>query len=156
VTASGNLYYVNTSASTTSAQAAAITTFTGSTNSSTTGTSGTGGLDNPSGVALDGLGNVWVANRLSSTLVGGLSEFATTTISGTTTATALSPGGVAGEFGFNDFAALAAQGIVIDSSGNLWLETTGGNALWHIVGAAAPVVTPIALAIKNGTLATRP
>jgi len=159
-TASGNLYYINTSASTTSAPAATITTITGSTNTSTTTAStGAGGLDNPTGVALDGVGNVWVANRLSSTTVGGISEFSVSTNTATppvTTATTLSPGGLAGEFGFNDFNALAAQGIVIDGSGNLWLETTGGNALWHIVGAAAPVVTPIALAIKNGTLATRP
>jgi len=156
VTASGNLYYLNVAASTT----ATVTAVTGSTNTlTTTASTGAGGLDNPTGVALDGLGNVWAANRLSSTTVGGISEFSVTTNTATpavTTATALSPGGLAGEYGFNDFNALAAQGVVIDSSGNLWLETTGGNALWHIVGAAAPVVTPIALAVKNGTLGTRP
>jgi hypothetical protein len=117
-------------------------------------------LDNATGVAVDGVGNVWVVNRLSSSLAGGVSEFVPTTSGTTTTVTALSPGGSAtsqaGEFGFQVDGAAGVEGAQIDASGNLWLSTTAGSYLYHMVGAAAPVVTPVSLALSKAALGTKP
>jgi hypothetical protein len=145
LTASGNLYYMNIG---TSITAPTVTTFTG-----VTTTGGVGGLDGPTGVAIDGVGNVWVFNRPASGSVGGLSAFVPTVSNGSATAVALSP---ATAFGFQADGVVGGDGIAIDSSGNLWINTTSGSFLYHVVGAAAPVVTPTALAIANGTLATKP
>lgn len=152
----GNLIYINSSAS---AATPTVTTFTGTTQAVATGVAGTGGLDNPSGVAIDGLGKVWVANRVSSTTLSGVSAFKPTTdpVSLVTTAVPLSPGGtVAGQFGFQVFGAPSISNLVIDGSGNLWLTNTAGSSLYHMVGAAAPVVTPTSSAFGNSKIATRP
>jgi hypothetical protein len=55
-------------------------------------------------------------------------------------------------------------GAAVDGSGNLWVlnyDTGGpfggtGNVLVQYVGIAAPVVTPTAVALQNGQLASRP
>jgi hypothetical protein len=46
--------------------------------------------------------------------------------------------------------------LAIDGSGNVWVSNNTGNSVTEIVGAAAPVVTPLALAVKNNTLGKRP
>jgi hypothetical protein len=51
-------------------------------------------------------------------------------------------------------------GIAIDGSGNVWVvnladEATPDNVV-EFVGAAVPVVTPLAVGVKNGTLGTTP
>jgi sugar lactone lactonase YvrE len=159
--ASGNLYYLNIAAGTVSMTTTTpvITTFTGSTNTAVATAGGQGGLDSPSGVALDGVGNVWVVNRLSSATSGanGVSEFVpTTTAAGVTTVTPLSPS-AAGVYGFGSGAGIGgANQPVIDGSGNLWITTTAGSYLNFLVGVAAPVVTPTAVALKNNTIAVRP
>ena len=150
----GNLTYTNISSSLT---APTQTTITGSTNTATTGTGGFAGLDLPAGSAIDGKGNVWVANRLSSSAAVGISEFTPNTSGTTPTFTALSEGGsVAGQFGFQGGGASAIMGVTLDGSGNVWYNTTGNSYLYHMVGAAAPVVTPIAQAVANGAIGTRP
>jgi streptogramin lyase len=45
------------------------------------------------------------------------------------------------------------SGIGIDSSGNVWVTN---NTTTEFVGAAAPVVTPLALAVQNNKLGARP
>ena len=102
-----------------------------------------GGLSTPQGLAVDGLDNVWVANFGANTSVTELNN----------SGVALSPakgftgGGMAGPYH-----------IAVDGSGNVWVSnnTTGSNSVTEIVGAAAPVVTPLALAVKNNVLGTRP
>ena len=155
VTASGNLYYVNIAPGTATP---VVTTVTGSTNGVATAPGGTGGLDNPTGVAVDGAGNVWTMNRVASTVTGGLSEFAVSTnASNVTTVTPLSPGGTqAGVFGYQVLGATGTMGVQIDPSGNLWINSTSGSPMYHFFGAAVPVVTPTSLAVKNGALAIRP
>jgi hypothetical protein len=105
-----------------------------------TSTSTGGGLSAPVGVAVDGLGNVWVANSGNSTV----SEFnsAGTAVTASTayaSDTLSTPGGIA-----------------IDSAGSLWVTNTGGNSVTEILGAAAPVVTPAVNAVTNSTLGVRP
>jgi predicted outer membrane repeat protein len=105
-----------------------------------TSTSTGGGLSAPVGVAVDGLGNVWVANSGNSTV----SEFnsAGTAVTASTayaSDTLSTPGGIA-----------------IDSSGSLWVTNTGSNSVTEILGAAAPVVTPTVPAVTNSTQGARP
>jgi hypothetical protein len=116
-------------------------------------------------MAVDGLGNVFVANGVRVGEMGdyvpgsGISEF-------TGTGTPLSPtnypapssetsscsgvGAGMPAFGFNQFETFSGVGtnLTIDSSGNLW---PGAAALVHMVGLAAPVATPTYNAISLGS-----
>jgi streptogramin lyase len=109
-------------------------------------------LNNPSYVAVDGSGNVWVSDKNSSP--GTVSEFSSTgtVLSPTPVSPAITP------VGFVHAGLTSAQGIAIDPSGNVWVAnnvaSTGG--VFEIVGAAAPTVTPIALALKNGAVGAKP
>ncbi len=99
-----------------------------------------GGLASPADLAIDGGGNVWVANSAASSGVTELSN----------SGAVLSPSvGFAASKLFNPY------GVAIDGSGNVWLTNLGGNVN-ELVGAAVPVVTPLALGVKNNTLGTRP
>lgn len=105
-----------------------------------------GGVSSPQAIAIDGAGNAWVA---SLTALSGLSSTGTF-FTGSTGIT--SPA-------FSNAAALA-----IDGSGNIWVANfQGTNGISELIGAAAPVVTPIAAGLpatpySNGTstMGTRP
>ena len=59
--------------------------------------------------------------------------------------------------GFSHAGLNTPLGITIDPSGNVWIAnntTTAG--VFEIVGAAAPTVTPIALALKNSAVGAKP
>ena len=106
-----------------------------------------GGLNAPQGVAIDGLGNVWVANAGPAGTPGkSVTEL-------NNSGAAFSP-----TTGFIGGAMNSPFSLAIDGSGNVWVSNnaTGSNSVTEIVGAAAPVVTPLALAVKNKTLGTRP
>jgi len=47
------------------------------------------------------------------------------------------------------------NGIAVDGSGNVWVANGSNNAV-ELIGAATPVVTPIAVALANNTLGARP
>lgn len=111
-------------------------------------------------MALDGLGNVWAVNGTDTGDF--LDELSST-------GTALSPAsgytGTSSSEGHTLFAVANANSLAIDGSGNLWVlnEATGsnsntitGNVLVEYVGVAAPVATPLATALQNNKLATRP
>ncbi len=107
-----------------------------------------GGLHYPSDIAVDGDGNLWVSN------------FNYSDVSGfTSTGTPLSPNG------FYDGLSDGQSGhVTVDASGNVWLADWDGfvtgqssnGSITQMVGLAAPTVTPIALALKNHTIGTRP
>jgi sugar lactone lactonase YvrE len=105
------------------------------------GTNGytSGALSSPVGVAVDGLGNVWVANQSGNTVT----EFsnAAAVVSGST--------GYGGATG-------TASGIAIDGSGNVWVGNSTQGSVTVYIGAATPVVTPLAVAVKNNTVGARP
>jgi hypothetical protein len=44
----------------------------------------------------------------------------------------------------------------IDGSGDVWVVNSSGNSVTELIGAAAPVVRPLASAVVGGTLGTRP
>jgi len=79
-------------------------------------------------VAIDGAGNAWVGNGNDA-----VSEFSS---SGS-----LSPNGL-GTAAYG--VAGSSYGIAIDGSGNVWTADQANNILIELVGAATPVVTPIA------------
>jgi hypothetical protein len=108
-----------------------------------------GGLDYPSAIAVDGDGNFWISNWRNSSI----SEF-------TSTGTAITPA-----LGYFDGLASGASGdITVDASGNVWTSGWDGyitgqseiGGITETVGIAAPTFTPIALALKNHTIGTRP
>lgn len=88
-----------------------------------------GDLELPDSIAIDGSGHVWVANSFA-----GLSEFSST-------GTVLSPNGFTEAT--SCCATPVATGIGIDGSGNIWISNNYRGQLSEVVGAAAPVVTPI-------------
>jgi streptogramin lyase len=107
-----------------------------------------GGLHYPSAIAVDGDGNLWVSN------------FGGPDVSGfTSTGTPLSPTGF-----FNGLASGQSGQVTVDASGNVWLADWDGyvsgnsesGSITQMVGLAAPTVTPIAVALKNHTIGTRP
>jgi streptogramin lyase len=46
--------------------------------------------------------------------------------------------------------------IAVDGSGNVWTDSAAGNNVTELIGVAAPVVTPLSVGVKNGTLGQRP
>jgi len=53
-------------------------------------------------------------------------------------------------FGFNDDTSNTPAAATIDLSGNLWIGANA-NYVVHMVGLAAPVITPISSAVKPAT-----
>jgi hypothetical protein len=103
-----------------------------------------GGLNAPIGLAIDGLGNVWLVNSGSNSI----SEF-------------LSTGRPqSGAAGYGSSALSNPYRLAIDRSGSVWVANVGGSAststITQMVGVAAPVVTPLSLAIQNNALNQRP
>ena len=98
-----------------------------------------GGLARPECLAIDGAGNVWVASSVGNSL----SDFANS-------------GAVLTPSGFTSTGVNEPDGIAIDSSGDIWLTNAADSVLVEFVGAAAPVVTPMAQAVKNNALGARP
>jgi hypothetical protein len=106
-----------------------------------------GGLNTPQGLAVDGLGNVWVANT------GPTAKPGNSVTELNNSGAAFSP-----STGFIGGAMSSPFSLAMDGSGNVWVSNNnlGSNSVTEIVGAAAPVVTPLALAVKNSTLGKRP
>jgi hypothetical protein len=101
-----------------------------------------GGLQAARNLAVDGASNVWLSNCCSS-----VSEFSNAGVPITPST------GYQLTYPFN------GAGIAVDGSGNVWIADEGGSFsadIAELVGAAAPVVTPLATAVKNNKLGQRP
>jgi len=100
-----------------------------------------GGIYHPQGLAIDGVGNVWVLNHLSRPQIP-LPPLSLSELAGAQTTTPGAPltpsAGIGG--GANLSLAFA---IAIDASGNIWVTNTGSKTLTEYVGLAAPVKTPL-------------
>jgi hypothetical protein len=119
----------------------------------------------PQEMAIDGLGNAFISAYISQSIPQTIVEL-------TSTGTLVSPaGGYApttgttntnGTYvGLTDIITTDPGGVAIDPSGNLWLSGTNGGTtvptyVTEIVGLAAPVLTPKAVALSNNVIATRP
>jgi hypothetical protein len=88
-----------------------------------------GGVGNSEAIAVDSANNVWVANESSP--VGTVSEFSSA-------GTAISPSG-----GFQGGSMNDPLGIAIDASGNVWVSNDFDASITQLIGAAAPVKTPL-------------
>jgi len=87
---------------------------------------------------MDGVGTAWIANQTNDTIT-------TITNSGTVRPTP-----------YAEPTLSAPSGLAIDGSGNVWVTNAESNNVMEFVGAAAPVVTPLSVAVKNKMIATRP
>ena len=104
-----------------------------------------GGLLQPSAVAIDGAGQVWIANggnSVSSFSNKGAAQSPATGY-GATAAAAPTP--------YN-----APSSIAVDQAGSVWITNSGGNTVTRIFGSAAPVVAPLVTGISNGTTGSKP
>jgi hypothetical protein len=108
------------------------------------------GFTSPSDIAIDGDGYLWVSDLQQSTVSGHDSTGAPVSSPST---------------GFYDGLTSGQSGhVTVDASGNVWLSdltgyfdgTTTTGAITQMVGLGAPTTTPIALALKNHAIGTRP
>ncbi len=131
------------------------------------------------GAAVDASGYVWSINAGGN----GVSKFTDTgalsnSYSGPSAATAIAIGGLgnvfftngngtinaltnAGAMLYNNPVAAAAgisspTALSVDSSGSLWIASSGDNSAVEIIGIAAPVVAPTVNAVRNANPGTRP
>jgi hypothetical protein len=150
--------------------------------STATGKSGTT-LTQPARVAVDGNNNVWVTNSNNNSIAEASFNSSTNAISfltpgyganpvisGTTTQVGSNAAGAYG-IGFIHYLSVPT-GLAIDSSGNVWIANQSNNGNTYtssngskpftgfsttvIVGAAGPVITPKALAVKYSKIGQKP
>jgi hypothetical protein len=103
-----------------------------------------GGVNTPDAIAIDGAGNAWVGNNGQNNGYSSVSEFSNS-------GAALSPANGFVPAGINQCVAIA-----VDGSGDVWVADPNATAVTELIGAATPVVTPLAVGVKNHTLGTRP
>jgi hypothetical protein len=124
------------------------------------------------GAAVDGAGNIWLANGATSTfngvVSGSISVFSSSGVN------LIQPNGIVKSAASNALKTNLITGlgpawnVAIDPSGNVWTSNSNPyfgitaspayipSSITEIVGAAVPVVTPFATGLANGTLATKP
>jgi hypothetical protein len=95
--------------------------------------------DNAAGVALDGSGNLWVSSTVSQGCCSYIGEYSAT-----------------GSTGMYSVVSEPGSTMAVDGSGDVWMLNAFGSGATEFVGAGTPVVTPLAVGVKNHTLGTRP
>jgi sugar lactone lactonase YvrE len=127
----------------------------------------------PQDAAFDGLGNLFSSTNVYDSasfgevlVPGTLVEFngSGTEISpnyGYAPTTGVANAGDTGLIGLTPVEPVVPGGLAVDGSGNVWIsglnEGSGlPNYVTEVIGIAAPVVTPKAVALTNGVVATRP
>jgi hypothetical protein len=105
-----------------------------------------GGLSRPNGIAIDGAGNAWATSFI---FMGPPPTYCSVVKFG--------PDGtlLSGSTGFSLTPPGTPVGDAVDGSGNVWIAMSETNVM-ELIGAATPVVTPLSVGVKNGTLGTRP
>jgi streptogramin lyase len=112
---------------------------------STDGTGTAARFQNPSGVAVDASGNVYVADTLNNTLRKVTPSGVVTTLAGTSGASgSVDDTGTKARF-------YGPQGMAIDSSGNLYVADTNNHTIRKIVPSSGSVATVAGLAGNSGS-----
>jgi hypothetical protein len=102
-------------------------------------------FDNPSDVAVDGAGNVYVADTLNNTLRKVTASGVVSTLAGTPGSSGSSDGtGAAAQF-------QGPQGLTIDSAGNLYVADTNNHTIRKVVLVTGEVTTIAGLAGSPGS-----
>jgi hypothetical protein len=112
-----------------------------------------GGLNNPQGVAIDGAGNVFIANTGNASI----SEYASQGTKGFLS-------GSNGIFGASNSASSPSSmlnkpsNLDIDQAGSVWVVNSAANngSITEFIGLAAPAVRPLATAASTASLASKP
>jgi PKD repeat protein len=173
IDASGNVWVANNAAS-------SVTKLSG-TGAPLSGTSGYtgGGLSAPNNIAIDGNGDVWALGFSTSNHITELSNTGAVLLGvpNADFATGLAIDGSgdvwnstnsSGYYSCCNYvnelsgtgsilvesATIPGIGVAVDGSGNVWELNPGG--VTEFVGAGVPVVTPLAVGVKNNALGTRP
>jgi len=140
-----------------------------------------GGLSAPVGIAIDATGNVWAANfdtptisklnsagvalsgtgyvtpnETSALAIDGSNTVWTANVDGSVSRFSNSGTAISPAAGYLSTGATAEVGIAVDASGNVWTTDYYVNSLFEYVGAAAPTVVPLAIAVKNHSFGVRP
>ena len=115
------------------------------------------------GAAIDGNGNAWFVNRCgnygscgSSAGENTLFEINGSTQTAITPSTNLLPQIQYVNATTPTSVLYGSLNLAIDPSGNIWITNYTGNSVAEIVGAAAPVVTPLSLAAGTNKLGAKP
>lgn len=142
----------------------------------------TGNMSQPVGIAIDANGNAWVANfnqpsvtklssagsllspgtgyttpaPVSAVAVDGANTLWTANTDGSISHLSATGASLSPATGYISANATGEVGIALDASGNVWTSDNYINSIFEYVGAAAPTVRPLQLAIKNKTLGQRP
>jgi len=95
-------------------------------------------------IAIDGAGNAWITDNASGSNDNTVFELNN---SGTN---------LSGSTGYLPGSANYPDALAVDGSGNVWFTSQNTGTVYELVGAAVPVVTPIAYAVANTLLGTRP
>jgi len=133
VDGSGNIWAVDYTSS-------AVTQYSSTVNQNSGSPFTGGGLSSPYGIAIDGLGYAWVANEGNSSV----SRFSNVGV-------AQSP-----STGYAGGSQSGSQNIAVDGSGDVWITNNNGNSVTELIGAGAPVITPLTAGVQEGKLGTRP
>lgn len=100
-----------------------------------------GGITDPSGLALDAAGTVWISNLHTTTTLRKETISELSGAGSSSPGTALSP-----STGYGLDANLhLPYGLAVDPSGNVWVSSKGGNDLVMFFGLATPTKTPMAV-----------
>ena len=104
-----------------------------------------GGIDSPTSIAVDGAGQIWIANTGQKTPVSpNLIELSNS-------GTLISP-----DLGYRGGNVDHPLGVAVDLSGNVWTVNQFNSTVTQLIGAAAPTVTPLSVAVRDNTLGTKP
>jgi hypothetical protein len=147
---SGNLYLADTDNNTIRkivASTGAVSTLAGLTGSSgaADGTGSAARFNNPSGVAADSAGNVYVADTVNNTLRMVTPQGSVTTLAG-------SPGVAGSTDGIGTAARFQGpQGLALDASGNLYVADTNNHTIRKVVLSTASVTTVAGTAGNPGS-----
>ena len=104
------------------------------------------GMNNPTGISLDGANNIWAPNNTNASgTLGSVSEVSAA-------GSALSPTST----GFQKSSLLSGRASVVDQAGNVWIIGDGATSITELVGAGVPVYQPYSKGLSNGRFQTIP